>query len=294
MSNYIFSIDIIYNDKEIVNKLQKELAQYDITRFKKKKTQDYLEKVKKDILKNNKDTLEWIEIEEDGTKYIVKLVERKKEVKENEYTYQSIIASKNATITSIKAYSGEKVKTVNQYVQKGETIISGVMQKPDGTNIFEKAKGHVYGEVWYKVNLEYPLYYQEEKVTGKNKTIITINFLDKQIPLFPYKKYKQLKHNSSKILESKLLPISLTKENLYEVIVKEEIYTEEKAVSIAKKLAEKKLKEKNNKIIKINDIQILEKVNLGSKIKLNLFISVNEDITEIIEVKEEMLEKTNK
>ena len=81
---------------------------------------------------------------------------------------------------------------------------------------------------------------------------------------------------------------------MYEVIVKEEIYTEEKAVSIAKKLAEKKLKEKNNKIIKINDIQILEKVNLGSKIKLNLFISVNEDITEIIEVKEEMLEKTNK
>ena len=238
--------------------------------------------------------MEWIEIEEDGTKYIVKLVERKKEVKENEYTYQSIIASKNATITSIKAYSGEKVKTVNQYVQKGETIISGVMQKPDGTNIFEKAKGRVYGEVWYKVNLEYPLYYQEEKVTGKNKTIITINFLDKQIPLFPYKKYKQLKHNSSKILESKLLPISLTKENLYEVIVKEEIYTEEKAVSIAKKLAEKKLKEKNNKIIEINDIQILEKVNLGSKIKLNLFISVNEDITEIIEVKEEMLEKTNK
>lgn len=294
LSNYIFSIDIIYNDKEIVNKLQKELAQYDITRFKKKKTQDYLEKVKKDILKNNKDTLEWIEIEEDGTKYIVKLVERKKEVKENEYTYQSIIASKNATITSIKAYSGEKVKTVNQYVQKGETIISGVMQKPDGTNIFEKAKGRVYGEVWYKVNLEYPLYYQEEKVTGKNKTIITINFLDKQIPLFPYKKYKQLKHNSSKILESKLLPISLTKENLYEVIVKEEIYTEEKAVSIAKKLAEKKLKEKNNKIIEINDIQILEKVNLGSKIKLNLFISVNEDITEIIEVKEEMLEKPNK
>ena len=206
--------------KEELTTLQKELAQYDITRFKKKKTQDYLEKVKKDILKNNKDTLEWIEIEEDGTKYIVKLVERKKEVKENEYTYQSIIASKNATITSIKAYSGEKVKTVNQYVQKGETIISGVMKKPDGTNIFEKAKGRVYGEVWYKVNLEYPLYYQEEKVTGKNKTIITINFLDKQIPLFPYKKYKQLKHNSSKILESKLLPISLTKEKLYEVIVK--------------------------------------------------------------------------
>ena len=293
LSNYIFSIDIIYNDKEIVNKLQKELAQYDITRFKKKKTQDYLEKVKKDILKNNKDTLEWIEIEEDGTKYIVKLVERKKEVKENEYTYQSIIASKNATITSIKAYSGEKVKTVNQYVQKGETIISGVMKKPDGTNIFEKAKGRVYGEVWYKVNLEYPLYYQEELVTGKNKNVVSINFLNKKIPLFPYKKYKQFKLTSTTLIEDNILPIKIVKENLYEVKVKEEIYTEEEAIDKAIELSKKKIIESNGKIIEVNDIMIISKENLNSKIKLELFASVIEDITKIIEIKEEIIEENN-
>lgn len=293
LSNYIFKIDIVYNDKEVVNKLKKELSTYGIDQFKKKKSRSYLEKVKKNILKNNKDTLEWIEIEEDGTKYIIKLVERKKEVKEKEYIYQSIIASKNATITSIKAYSGEKVKNINQYVQKGETIISGIMQKPDGTNIYEKAKGLIYGEVWYKVNLEYPLYYQEEKVTGKNKSIITINFLRKKIRVFPYKKYKQFKYNSSNLFESKLLPISISKEELYEVLVKEEIYTEEKAISLATNLAKKKLKEKNNKIKEINDVKILEKTNLGLKIKLTLFISAEEDITKIIEVKEEMLDKSN-
>lgn len=293
LSNYIFKIDIVYNDKEVVNKLKKELSTYGIDRFKKKKSRSYLEKVKKNILKNNKDTLEWIEIEEDGTKYIIKLVERKKEAKEKEYIYQSIVASKNATITSIKAYSGEKVKNINQYVQKGETIISGIMQKPDGTNIYEKAKGLIYGEVWYKVNLEYPLYYQEEKVTGKNKSIITINFLRKKIRVFPYKKYKQFKYNSSNLFESKLLPISISKEELYEVLVKEEIYTEEKAISLATNLAKKKLKEKNNKIKEINDVKILEKTNLGSKIKLTLFISAEEDITKIIEVKEEMLDKSN-
>lgn len=293
LSNYIFKIDIVYNDKEVVNKLKKELSTYGIDQFKKKKSRSYLEKVKKIILKNNKDTLEWIEIEEDGTKYIIKLVERKKEVKEKEYIYQSIVASKNATITSIKAYSGEKVKNINQYVQKGETIISGIMQKPDGTNIYEKAKGLIYGEVWYKVNLEYPLYYQEEKVTGKNKSIITINFLRKKIRVFPYKKYKQFKYNSSNLFESKLLPISISKEELYEVLVKEEIYTEEKAISLATNLAKKKLKEKNNKIKEINDVKILEKTNLGSKIKLTLFISAKEDITKIIEVKEEMLDKSN-
>ena len=116
---------------------------------------------------------QWIEIEESGTKYIVRLVERKKEEKKEEYKYQSIIAKKDATITNIKAYSGEKIKIINQYVKKGEVIISGLLTKPDGTNLYTKAKGIVSGEVWYKVDIEYPLYYQEEKVTGKNKFVIS-------------------------------------------------------------------------------------------------------------------------
>ena len=293
LSHLIFSVDIIYNNKEIVEKISKELQKYNIKPLKFKKTVKYLDEVKSRILKENKDTLEWIEIEESGTKYIVKIVERKKEEQVKDYEYQTIVASKNAIIKNIKAYSGEKIKTVNQYVTKDEPIISGVMQKPDGTNIFEKAKGRVYGEVWYKVNLEYPLYYQEEKVTGKNKTIITINFLDKQIPLFPYKKYKQFKLESNSLFTSNLLPIKIAKEKLYEVEITEEIYTEEGAINKAIELTKEKMKEKNNKIVEIKQVTVLEKQNLNSKIKLNLFVSTIEDITKIIEIIPEKVEEKN-
>ena len=37
------------------------------------------------------------------------------------------------------------------------------MTKPDGTLIYTKAIATVYGEVWYKVNLEVPKEYIEEK-----------------------------------------------------------------------------------------------------------------------------------
>ena len=287
LSNYIFSIDIIYNNKEINKLLMKELEKYDIAKFKRKKSFAYLAKVKDKILKDNKDTLEWLEIEESGTKYIVRLVERKKESEVKEYKYQSIVAKKDATITSIKGYAGEKVKSVNEYVKNGDVIISGILTKPNGENLYTKAKGIVIGEVWYKIDIEYPLFYQEEKVTGKNKSVITLYFLNKEIPVFPYKKYKQFKKDSKIIAENNFIPFKIVKEKLYEVNIKEEIYTNEQAILKAQDKALEKLKNNNKDIVKINNIQILNKENNGSKIKVNFFVSVLEDITKIVEVKEE-------
>ena len=287
LSNIIFSIDIIHNNEEVKNKIEKELSKEGIQKYKFKKDYQYLNQVKEKILKSNQDTLEWLEIIEDGTKYIVKLVERKKEIKTEEYTYQSITAKKDAIITNIKATSGEKVKSINQYAKKDEVIISGIIQKPDESYIYTKAQGKIYGEVWYKVTTEYPFLYQEEKVTGKNKNVLTLYFLNKKIPLFPYKKYKQFKTKQNIILENNLIPIKIFKENLYEVIVKEEIYTEESAIQKAIELSKNKLLQSNASIIEIKNTEILKKQNQNSKIKLELFISVIEDITKIIEIKEE-------
>lgn len=291
LSNVIFSVDIIYNDQEIVTMIKKELDKYGISKYHLKKDYAYLDNVKTEILKNNKDTLEWLEIIEDGTKYIVKLVERKQEEQVKEFTYQSITSSKDAVITRIKATSGEKVKEVNDYVKSDDVIVSGIMTKPDGTLIYTKAKAIVYGEVWYKVTIEYPYVYKEEKVTGRSKEVLVINFLNKKISLFPYQKYKQFKVKSNKLIEHNLLPINIAKEKQFEVIVKEEIYTWEEAISNAIELSKKKLLEKNSKIVSIKKVEVLNKETIDSIVKLDLFISVEEDITKIVEVKKEELEE---
>ena len=285
VSNIIFKVDIIYNDKNIIDKVNKELIKYDIKRFKKKKSYAYLEKVKKKILADNKDILEWIEIEESGTKYIVRLVERKKKIKEKEFLYQSIVSGKDATIISIDAYSGEKVKNIYDYIKKGDTIISGIMTKPDGTSIYTRAKGIVLGEVWYKASIEYPTYYKEEKVTGKSKDVLTIYFLNKEIPFFPYRKYKQFKKHTSSIVEDNFIPLKITKEKIYEVNIVDDIYTEEEAINRATEECKKKLLEKDNRIKEIKEVIVLNSEHLNSKIKLDLFISTIEDITKIREEK---------
>lgn len=285
LSNVIFSIEIVYNDKDIVNLIETELKKYKIEKYKLKKDYTYINQMKEEILNNNKDTLEWLEIIEDGTKYIVKLVERKQKNTVQEYEYQSIVATKDAIITNIKAASGEKIKEINDYVKKEDVIVSGIMTKPDGTQIYTKAAATIYGEVWYKIDIEYPYAYKEEKVTGQSKEVYVIKFLNKKIPIFSYQKYKSFRIETNNIIENNILPISLSKEKLYEVLVTEEIYTLDEVISNAIEVSTKKLLESNNKIINIKNVEVLDKTTIDSKIKLSLFISVEEDITKIIEVK---------
>ena len=83
LTNIIFTIDIISNDKEMTNLITKELEKYNIKKYHFKKDYNSLENIKSKILSDNKEVLEWLEIESSGTKYIVKYVERKKESKEN-------------------------------------------------------------------------------------------------------------------------------------------------------------------------------------------------------------------
>ncbi len=284
LSKIIFSIDIVYNDKEMVSLVQNELNKHEIKRFRFKKNYKELSKIKKEILDNNKDKLEWIEIIESGTKYIVKLVERTKEIEEKSFAYQSVVASKNAIITSIKAYNGEKVKEVNDYVKKGEIIISGTLEEPSGEIIYKKAKGIVLGEVWYKLEVDYPFYYKEEKLTGKKKEGYVINILNKRIPLLGYSSYHTYEKDTNILFEDNIFLFSFIKEKQYETIVKEEIYTPEEVVNHAIEYAKDKLLKNNNKISEVKKVLVLDKKINSSNISLKFFVSVIEDITKIEEI----------
>lgn len=293
LSNIIFDIKIIHNDKEIIHKIKNELKKHKIEKYKFKKNYQYIEEVKTKILSDNKETIEWIEIIEEGTKYVVKLVERKQEQTDIGYEYQEIVASKDAIIQSIKTSAGEKVMEINEYVKKDEVIVSGILTKPNGEQIYKKAEAQILGEVWYKIDIDYPLAYYEEKLTGKSKNVLVINFLNYRIPILTYSKYKEFKTKTNNIIENQVLPISLSKEKQYEVKIEEEIYTLEQALSNAVELSKKKLLESNNKIKFIKKIQILNKQIVDTKIKVTIFIAATEDITKVIELNPEIKANEN-
>ena len=292
LSKVIFSIDIIHEDKEVRTMIRKELENYGIKKYRFKKKYKELEIIEDKILKKNKDSLEWIEIIENGTKYIVRVEERKISITKKNNNYQSIISKKNAIITLINATKGEKVKEVNNYVKKGETIISGYITHPDNTITMTSAKGDVYGEVWYKVTLDYPFIYQEEKITGRNKTIYVLNFINKRISLFDFNKYKSFKSKNKTLLYNPILNINLTKEKQYELIIKDEVYPIDIAITKAKDYISKKLKKDNPDIKQIKKIIIISYKESESKLNLKLFITAIEKISEEMKITEPIKSST--
>lgn len=283
LSNVIFKVEVIHSKSSVRKLVLNNLEEYGIKKYTWKKNFTQLEEIKNKILDNNKESLEWIEIIPSGVKYIVKVEERLIDKVEDGYQYQSIISSKNATIVDIKALKGEKVSSIGTYVRKGDKIISGVINHTDGTTSLVKATGKVIGEVWYKVEVEYPYAYKEEILTGKSNKVLSINFINKKYSLFNYSKYKEFNTKSKILLKHNFLPFYVSIDKQYELKVIDDILTEEEAISKAVELSKNKLQTGNSKIISIEDVKIVSKNLKESKVELNLFFKVHEDITSYIE-----------
>ena len=287
LSNIIFSIDIIHSNSNIISLVDSELKSHGIKKYSFVKSYKEIEKIKKDILEDNRDNLEWLEIIRSGTKYIVRVEERIINSDINSSNNYSIVAKKNAVIKSITAYNGEKVKEVNSYVKKGEEIISSYVTMPNNEKVFSGANGKVIGEVWYNVSIDYPYYYNEVLYTGKKRRVISFNILSKSYSLFNFKKYKSFDINRKYIYKSSIIPISLSIDYEYETKIINDIYTYDTAKEKAIMVAKDKLKEKYKDIIDIDKVIITYEEETSSMISLNLFITCNEDITEYKEVIEE-------
>lgn len=280
LSNIIINIEIIHTNKEIIELVKKELKENGIDKYTIKKDYNELENIEDKILENNKTKLEWIEIEEVGTKYIVKLEERKIKENNNDNTYQNIVMSKSGILKKIIALNGEKVKETNTFVKKGDVVISGIITKPNGETIYTSANGEIYAIVWYTVDIEYPYHYKEEILTGKNKDVYYIQFLNKRISLFDFNKFNSFESKPNIMMYNSILPIKLVKEKQYEVNIIDEVYTEEQVILKAIELAEYRLLSSNDKIKSIEEVNVISKENKGSKIKLKLFLNVIEEVSQ--------------
>lgn len=287
LSNVIFSIEIIHSNSKIVKVISEELTSHGIRKYSFIKDYNELEKIEKEILEDNKDSLEWLEIIREGTKYIVRAEERIINKTNDDNKNYNIVSSKNAVIKTIEAQSGEKVKEVDTYVKKGDIIISSYVTLPNNEKVLNTARGKVTGEVWYTVDISYPYYYNEVIYTGKKKKVISFNFLDKRLALFDFNKYKNFDRDTKYIFKSNIIPMSLTYEYQYETKVINEVYTYDEAKEKAKEKAEEKLKEKYHNIISVENITITNESDTNGHLNLSLFITVLEDITEYQEIQPE-------
>ena len=294
LSNIIFEVEIIHTDKKFRNFIKTTLEEYGIKKNNIIKNYDQIQNIKEDILNKYNDQIEWIEIERSGTKYIIKVEERIMNKKEKTNKLRHIVAKKNGIIIDVDAKRGDIIKNTNDYVHKGDIIISGNLYLNETYKSTVSAEGDVYAEVWYKVKTKYPYKYKEIKKTGNEKTVYTIKFLDKYFDFFNFKKYKTKNYKDSIIIKNNLLPFSLIKQQQIETIVIDENYNKEQAEKKALELSLNKIKQKLNKNEEILNYKIINKNINKDNIEITVFVSVKENITDYALIKElPKEEKTN-
>lgn len=279
LTNIIFSVRVVETDKEIKDMILTDLRENGITRFRFKVSYKRKEAIREKILEKEKDYLEWLEIEEIGTMYQVKVIRRINNPKEEELKPRSIVAKKKGRITRIEADYGEVTTKKNDVVDKGDTLISGLIKNKEEIKTKVAARGKVYAEVWYQVNLNLPTLYQEEIKTGNKKNTLEIIFLDKNIFISELFKYNNSISKETVLYNNPIIPFRISFTKKEEIKLKQVAYQEDKTLKKIKKLAVDKLKQRIGNDIKILSINVLKKKASADKIEVELFFKVEEDIT---------------
>ncbi len=290
LSNVIFDIEIVTSNQELKRVISLYLEDYNIKKYKFMKSNKELEKLKEEILSENKNTLEWIEFERVGTKYTINLTERIVNEKNGDAVPSDIVASKDATILYMVTKSGTRIKDLNEVVKKGEVLISGNIMKDENLVNQVEADGEVFGETWYTVTTTVPFSHVEYEKTGTTINHIYINIFGKKLTLMGKYETNESMNTTTVLLDKPYLFFNVMKEQkeLYKYVTHN--LNEDEAYEEALKRSDKGIENSLDVGEYIIDKKVLKKNVYSSKIEVEVFYKVYESIGEKREIINESVE----
>ncbi len=276
ISNFILFINIDTENKNIKKIIKENLQENNVTLYSKKKSYTKLKEITQNIKNNNLDNIEWIEIDQKGVVLTVKVIERISNNTNTNNNYKDIVASKNGYIKKIYSRKGEVLKNIDDYVKKGDIIISGNIFRNDKVVDRVKANGKVYAEVWYIVKLNDKLIHQEiaPKEVGKQKLILKVN--KKEITFLTIPK-KVITENKKNFFKNDIFSLYLKQEKNYQKETTK--YKENDLTDILNKRAKNAINKNLKKDEYIIKQKTLKKYIKNGKMYIEVFFKTYEDIS---------------
>lgn len=270
-SNIIIEINIETNNKYYYNIISNELTKYKLNKYTIKKSEKKLNEIKNKILENNK-SIEWLNIENVGMKYNIKLEPNISYEIEEKHSKCDIVSTKDATITKVISSNGVELKEINDNVKKDDVLITGEIKLQDETKNYICAEGTVYGKTWYTIKIKTTKYYENKTNTKKKR--YNIEFNNKKLFKEKYLYHDDTKKRLIKIFNNE---INIIKE---QEVNKEYLkYDEDTLYKRIDKLIEEKMDNQLKDNYKIIERKLLKKVDNNSTIELEYFIVAEEIIS---------------
>lgn len=281
LSKLILVINIDTENKQIKQIIKDTLTENNITLYSKQKSYKELNKISKTIKQNNINKIEWVELSRKGTILNIKVIERVVNDNTKDNSYKDIVASKNGYIKKIYSRKGQLLKNIDDYVKKGDIIISGNIYRNEEVIEKVKAEGKVYAEVWYIIKLNESLTHQklEKEEAGTKRLILKTN--NKEITLFKIKKKVKVE-KEKQLFKGATCNIIITEQQNQKQI--KEKYSTNTLTNILLKKAEKALKKTLQQDEYIIKQKTLKKYTKNDKMYIEVFFKTYENIAQETEL----------
>lgn len=283
LSNMIWGVEIKGAKPETEHHIKKELHRIGINTGKLQPLAPKPDVIQKEITDKIKE-ITWIGVEIKGTTYHLKVVEKNQPEEEKYISPRNIVAKKKAIISKMFVEQGEPVVFVNEYVNKGQLLVSGLIGKEDAKEKVA-AKAEIYGETWYRSVITVPLETSFNVFTGKSKNKYFIKFWSFNLPIWGfsndmYAEYEMEEDDRQLKFLNYTLPISYRKEIYREKEILKRKYTVEQAKKAGIEMGKKEIEEKLGEDGEVKGEKVLHETNEFGKVKLNVLYRVTEDIVQ--------------
>lgn len=286
-STFIWQIDIIGNERLSKESIISNLKESGLFIGKNKIGLDKKEIVNE--IRAKEEELSWVGIQIDGTRAIVKVVEKTRMDEKNiqKINPGDIIATKSGVITKLVAENGTSKRKILDYVNKGEILIEGIIYNRNQEIIGNvPAKGYAKVDNIYTFEKDYMYHDIKKEYTSKKRTTFGITINSKEFMLNylnKSNKYDITKNSKEFNLFGNVISLDLYKCEEYKEV--EIDYTKDELEQVAHTdakyyLEESILKECVNPTI-VDNTKKISDIENGIRIKYEYVI--NEQIGEFVE-----------
>ncbi|MFB4166512.1 sporulation protein YqfD [Virgibacillus sp. JSM 102003] len=294
LSNIIWEVRIIGVPKDIEEKINKQLTEYGIHQGAWTFTLDAPSEVQQQLV-NDVPELLWVGVHQKGTSYVLEGVEKTIVKEEEVQGPRNLVATKKGVIQKMYVSKGLPKVNVNDYVEPGQVLVSGKLNFDDSEEDKKyelvAAEGEIIAKTWYETEVTIPLKASHELLTGNRESKYHLSINDFELPVWGFNSPEFNEIHRERIEKDLYFLKWKIPVKIIETILSEKRYnkverSKEEAINIGIEQAKNELMLRLGPDAKIVSEKVLHETIENGKVKLILYMAVEENI-----VKEESIDQ---
>ncbi|MFC0473470.1 sporulation protein YqfD [Halalkalibacter kiskunsagensis] len=286
LSNMVWNVEIKGASPQVEHELKQVVTNMGIKRGAFQFTLPSVERIQRDVTELVQGAT-WVGVRQKGTTFEFEVVEQQLPEEAERYSPRHLVATKKAIIHKIFVEHGQAEVKPNDFVRKGDRLVSGYIGKKDAEDEEKElvpAQAVVLGEIWYKSEVSVPLETLFTTVTGEKKSKHYLSIYGFNIPIWGFGKVlfdtvQETDHERPFHLFNWSLPITYKRSDFFETSQFERSYTKEEAIRAARERARVDLKKHLPHDAEIIGEKVLHEDVENGKVNLRIHYQVIEDIT---------------